>query len=332
MGELNLKKLVDRHGRNIDYARISLTDRCNYRCVYCMPEGGVEWISHSQIISYEEILFLTGWMYGAGIRKVRFTGGEPLVRKGLASFLRGINEAVPDMKIALTTNGSLLAKHADEIRKLKLAGINISLDTLDSGKFAEITRGGALSDVLEGIDAVRNFGVPIKMNAVLIRGFNDGEVADMLDYASDRGIVLRLIEFMPLDNDVWAKDRFISSTEVIEKLSKFGVWAPAAPKNENSLPLGPAKYYANSSTGQRIGIISAVTSHYCESCNRLRINSSGMLRPCLFSNFSLDLRPALISKDADELFRIFSSALEMKPKVGVKYGLDESRHMVQIGG
>jgi len=333
MGELVLNKLlVDRFGRSIDYARISLTDRCNYRCKYCMPERGVEWVPHSRIISYEEILFLIGWMFDAGIRKVRFTGGEPFIRKGLTSFLRGVNEIIPDMKIALTTNGSLLTKYAEEIRYLKLSGINISLDTLDEGKFSEITRGGVLKEVLKGIDAVKDFGIPIKMNAVLMRGFNDMEIPDMLDYASNKGILLRLIEFMPLDNEVWAKGRFISSSEVIDNISKLGGWTPAVFNNEPSLPLGPAKYYENPLTGQRIGIISAVTSHYCESCNRLRINSSGMLRPCLFSNFSLELRPALISKDSEELYRIFSSALDMKPGIGIRRGMEEPRHMVQIGG
>ena len=328
MGELNL---VDRHGRSIDYARISLTDRCNYRCIYCMPEKGVEWIPHAQIISYEEVLFLMEWMYGAGIRKVRFTGGEPLVRKGMVSFLREANETVPDMKIALTTNGALLAKYAGEIRELRLAGINISLDTLDDEKFAYVTRGGALSDVLEGIDAVRDFGIPIKMNVVLIKGFNDTEIPDMLSYASGKGILLRLIEFMPLDDEVWTIDRFISPYEVINKICK---WEPVVDNNsaQPSAPSGPAKYYVNPLTGQSIGIISAVTSHYCESCNRLRVNSLGELRPCLFSNASLDLRPALISKDREELARIFKSALDMKPKIGVQQGAGESRHMVQIGG
>ena len=331
MGSLN-RHLIDSHGRIVDYARISLTDRCNYRCIYCMPERGVEWVPHSQIISYEDLLFLIGWMFGAGIRKVRFTGGELFVRKGLIPFLRAVNETVPDMKIALTTNASLLAQYAGEIKNLKLAGINISLDTLDEGKFSEITRGGNLKDVLEGIEAVKDFGIPLKMNMVLIRGFNDGEIQDMLDYTSSRGILLRLIEFMPLDNEVWTKDRFISSFDAIDKISGLNGWAPAAVKNDPSLPLGPAKYYVNSMTGQRVGIISAVTSHYCESCNRLRINSSGMLFPCLFSNFSLDLRPALIAKDSEELFRIFSSALEMKPEIGVKHNTDDSKHMVQIGG
>jgi len=333
MGELIFnKRLVDRFGRSIDYARISLTDRCNYRCIYCMPERGVEWVPHSRIVSYEEILFLINWMFNAGIRKVRFTGGEPFVRKGLTSFLLGVNEKIPDMKIALTTNGSLLTKYAEEIRNLRLTGINISLDTIDEGKFSEITRGGELKEVLKGIDAVKNFGIPIKINAVLMRGFNDMEIQDMLDYATNNGILLRLIEFMPLDNEVWAKGRFMSSSEVIDRISKLGNWTPAIFKNEPFLPLGPAKYYENPVTGQRIGIISAVTSHYCDSCNRLRINSSGMLRPCLFSNFSLDLRQALISKDSEELFRIFSSALDMKPKIGIKRGMEEPRHMVQIGG
>ncbi|MCL2767821.1 MAG: GTP 3',8-cyclase MoaA [Synergistaceae bacterium] len=333
MGEISFQKhLIDRYGRSVDYARISLTDRCNYRCIYCMPEKGVEWVPHSQIISYEEILFLVARMFDIGIRKVRFTGGEPFVRKGLTSFLREVNERIPDMKIALTTNGALLAKYAGEIQNMKLAGINISLDTLDEGKFSEITRGGELSEVLKGIEAVKDFGIPIKLNAVLMKGFNDLEIPDMLNYASNKGLLLRLIEFMPLDNEVWAKDRFISSLEVIDRISKLDSWAPVILNNEPSLPMGPAKYFKNSTTGQCIGIISAVTSHYCENCNRLRINSSGMLRPCLFSNYNLDLRPVLISKDSEELFRIFSSALDMKPEIGVKQGKDEQRHMVQIGG
>jgi len=323
--------LIDRHGRNIDYVRISLTDRCNYRCIYCMPEKGVDFIPHTRIISYEEILFLIERLYDIGIRKIRFTGGEPFVRKDLISFLQRVSETIPDMRIALTTNGSLLTEYAEDIRTLKLAGINISLDTLNESKFSEVTRVGNLSKVLDGIDAIKDFGIPIKMNVVLIRGFNDDEIPHMLDYASDRGILLRLIEFMPLDNEVWTKDRLISPYEVINKISK---WEPAdfEGSKKPSLPLGPAKYYKNSLTGQRIGIISAVTSHYCESCNRLRINSSGMLRPCLFSNYSLDLRPALISKNSEELLRVFTAALDVKPKIGINQGAGEKRHMVQIGG
>ena len=333
MGDLSSNKhLVDKYRRNIDYARISLTDRCNLRCMYCMPEKGVEWIPHSRIISYEEILFLMEWMFSAGIRKVRFTGGEPFVRKGFTSFLSEVNEKIPQMKIALTTNGSLLTNYADELRNIRLAGINISLDTLDEGKFSEITRGGKLNEVLDGVNAVMDFRIPVKLNMVLIRGFNDEEIPNMLNFAAKNGLLLRLIEFMPLDNEVWAKDRFISSFEVIERISGLDGWAPIIPDNETLVPMGPAKYYINSLTGQRIGIISAVTSHYCGSCNRLRVNSSGMLRPCLFSNFSFDLRHALISKDPEELFKIFSSALDMKPDIGVKYGNDELRHMVQIGG
>ena len=276
---------------------------------------------------------MVDWMFSVGIRKVRFTGGEPFVRKGLVPFLRKVNDMVPDMKIALTTNGSLLAQYTEEIRALRLSGINISLDTLDEGKFSDITRGGKLRDVLEGIEAVKDFGIPIKMNVVLIKGFNDDEIPDMLSYASSKGILLRLIEFMPLDNKVWSEDQFISSFEVISKISGFDVLAAveSRPQNVPSAPPGPAKYYVNLLTKQCIGIISAVTSHYCKSCNRLRISSSGMLRPCLFSNFKLDLRAALNSKDSEKLFGIFSRALKMKPETGIKHSTNKT-HMVQIGG
>lgn len=326
MGELSL---VDSNGRKIDYVRISLTDRCNFRCVYCMPEDGVEWIAHSEIMRYEDVLFLLSELGKWGVKKARFTGGEPLLRKGLTGFLRDVRRGLPDMRIAVTTNGALLVRFAKELEDIGIAGINVSLDTLDKDKFREVTRGGDIGDVLSGIAAASKTSVQVKMNCVLMRGFNDCEIYNMLEFSERFSVLLRLIEFMPLDGEVWSKNRFISSAEVLEKLG--GGWKER--KTEDiSVPAGPARYYRNTGSGQVIGVISAVSDHYCASCNRLRITANGKLRPCLFSNFSIDLLPVLRSRDEKGLREIFERAISVKPKIGVLGGRDETRHMVQIGG
>ena len=212
-------ELVDGFGRRLNYVRISVTDRCNFRCTYCMPEEGVACLSHRDILRYEDIAFLCKAFADLGVGKFRFTGGEPLVRKGLVPFLQEFHREMPHIKTALTTNGSLLEEYAGELSRAGLHSLNISLDTLDPEKFRQITRIGDIGRVLAGIDAARRAGLKnIKLNAVLIRGFNDGEVERLLEFAEEHGLLLRLIEFMPHEDDVWTKDAFISGEEILSML------------------------------------------------------------------------------------------------------------------
>ncbi len=329
------KHLRDFCGRELNYVRISVTDRCNYRCRYCMPEGGVEWIPHDRIMSYEDIFFLIRVLRDLGVGKVRFTGGEPLVRKGMVSFLARVRAAFPDLRTALTTNGSTLSRHAADLVRIGLSAVNVSLDTLDSGKFAVMTRGGSPGDVLAGIDALLEAGalqtdMSVKMNAVLIRGFNDGDAKALIDFAGSRGIVLRFIEFMPLDRNVWSEDAFIPFHEVLNNLPDASQWKAEAGRPGRLA--GPARYFVHRLTGQRIGVITAVSQHFCASCNRLRVTATGEVRACLFSNDQVPILDVLRARDAAALHERLLKAVASKPAIGMRLNRDEPRSMSKIGG
>ncbi len=325
-----MAKLTDSLGRKINYVRISLTDRCNFRCRYCMPEEGIPWLSHKEILTYEELLLLTRILWDLGIQKIRFTGGEPLVRKGVINFLSRLRQETPDMRLTLTTNGALLEEISPMIAPLELSGLNISIDSVDREKFRFITRCGDLDKVLRGISKLREVapGLPIKINTVLIRGFNDEEIPALIHRAQEFGAVLRLIEFMPLDGDVWSKDRFISTDEILGNLNRYSTWIEI-PQQDHSA--GPARYYKNASTGQRIGIIAAVSHHFCPTCNRLRITATGEIRPCLFSHDGLDLRAALQAGNTPKVKEIVRKSVESKPRCWMDIASGQS-HMSQIGG
>lgn len=321
-------ELVDGFGRRLNYVRISVTDRCNFRCTYCMPEEGVACLSHRDILRYEDIAFLCKAFADLGVGKFRFTGGEPLVRKGLVPFLQEFHREMPHIKTALTTNGSLLEEYAGELSRAGLHSLNISLDTLDPEKFRQITRIGDIGRVLAGIDAARRAGLKnIKLNAVLIRGFNDGEVERLLEFAEEHGLLLRLIEFMPLEDDVWTKDAFISGEEILSMLPG-GRWIK---ENGGSKEDGPAQYFVNEATGRRIGVIDAVSNHFCKNCNRLRVSAEGGLRTCLFSENETPLKDIIERRDADGLRAALLAAARAKPRCwsDVKTG---TLHMSGIGG
>lgn len=325
MGELK-----DKFGRNLNYIRISVTDRCNYRCIYCMPENGIEWIPHENILTYEEIIILARVLHGLGVRKIRFTGGEPLVRKGIWDFLSDLKKEVPGIRTVLTTNGSLIKENFNQIIRTPLSGINISLDTLKPELFRSITRNGSLEDVTDGIKMLaKGSDIPIKINTVLMKGVNDHEVQSLLEFSHENGVLLRLIEFMPLDNSIWKGEMFIPAFQIFEGLPDPSRWMIQDNSADHSA--GPAKYYKNSSTGQRIGIIAAVTHHFCESCNRLRVSATGILRPCLFSEDGVDLRPALLSEDIEEIRRIIFKGVSQKPR-SYRDFVAGTTHMSRIGG
>jgi cyclic pyranopterin phosphate synthase len=305
----------DARGRHIDYARISVTDRCNLRCVYCMPEDGVPVLAHDDIMRYEEIMFLCSVLSSLGVRKVRFTGGEPLVRKGLIPFLADFRKCFPDIAISLTTNASLLERYAGRLAEIGLSGINISLDTLDPENFRQITRVGDIKDVLAGISSSVAAGIPdIKTNTVLMRGVNDGELTRLLSYAWGKGITPRLIEFMPLGDDVWRGEKFIGADEILASLTKrYGEWKPLDESSSGAAPPhGPAKYYA-SPQNRTVGIITAVSDHFCSECNRLRVTASGHMRSCLFSRAQTSLLELLRNGDTDAVKEAILSGINAKP-------------------
>lgn len=321
--------LIDGFGRRLNYVRISVTDRCNFRCTYCMPEEGVKCLSHSDILRYEDIYFLCCIFAELGVVKFRFTGGEPLVRKGLVSFLKQLHSGIPGIKTALTTNGSLLGEYAAGLAEAGISSLNISLDTLDAEKFAKVTRIGDIRQVLSGIKTAKSAGIDnIKLNAVLIRGFNDGEIMDLLNFSKREGLLLRLIEFMPLEDDVWSEDSFISGDEILSMLPGSGVWEQ---EPLSSCGDGPARYFVNSATGDRIGIIAAVSNHFCKSCNRLRISAEGKLRTCLFDAKETALKDIIQGRDADALKSELLKASLGKPRCW-NDAKSANLHMSGIGG
>lgn len=324
-----MAQLTDGYGRTLRYVRISVTDRCNFRCSYCMPETGVRCIDHDSILRYEDISFLCSVFWELGMRKFRFTGGEPLVRRGLVPFLGRLKTELTGIKLALTTNGSLLDRYAGQLARAGIHSLNISLDTLDPEKFASITRVGSLDTVIKGIRAARDAGIKnIKLNAVLIKGFNDTEVSALLDFAKKERLLLRLIEFMPLEDAVWSAEHFISGGEILGMLPDSGAWKPEKGGGEED---GPARYYVNEKTGDVIGVIEAVSNHFCDSCNRLRVSAEGGLRACLFDDRETPLRDVIRRRDEEGLTALILNSVKEKPRCwdDVRKG---GLHMSRIGG
>jgi cyclic pyranopterin phosphate synthase len=322
--------ISDSFQRPINYLRISVTDRCNLRCVYCMPEEGVTLMSHADILTYEEIYTVAKVAAGLGINKVRLTGGEPLVRLGLSDLVRmlaGI-EGIDDL--SLTTNGILLAENAAALKKAGLKRVNISLDTLRPERFREITRCGELEDTSKGIAAAHAVGLePVKINMVVMAGINDDELIDFARKTIDDGWHVRFIEYMPvIDN---GPDRLISVKEMKKRLDVIGKMEPIKMNVGN----GPAKYYRFPGAGGTVGFITPVTEHFCYQCNRLRLTADGKLRPCLLSEEEIDLRGALRSgASAEVLKQLIEKAIACKPE---RHHLTEGkkrsgRPFSQVGG
>ena len=322
--------LSDSFQRPIDYLRISVTDRCNLRCVYCMPTEGIDLLAHEDVLSYEEIYRVATAAAELGIKKVRITGGEPLVRIGLSSLIGMLAQIDAIDDIALTTNGILLAQHADELKAAGLRRVNISLDTLKPDKFRLITRGGDLDSVLEGIEAAGTAGLnPIKINVVVMAGSNDDELTDFACKTVDDGWHVRFIEHMPFNSEM-ASSSFVSVNEVRERLASLGELEPCTFKGN-----GPAKYYRLPQAKGTIGFITPVSEHFCFHCNRLRLTADGKLRPCLLSEQEIDLRqPLRQGISAEELKKLIKRAVDSKPR---KHKLAEglvprNRPFSQVGG
>lgn len=326
--------LTDRLGRPITYLRISVTDRCNFRCVYCMPAEGVPRRTHQAIMRYEEIAAVVRTAAEQGVRKIRLTGGEPLVRADLPDLVRMIAQTPGIEDISLTTNGFLLERMAPALVDAGLTRINISLDTLDPQKFARITRGGSFKTVWSGLELAEKLGLrPIKINAVAMRGVNDDEMVALAQLSVERGWNVRFIELMPVKNQAsWGPDFpdpaqiFIPIAEIMQKLSPLGLRKVADDA------FGPARSYQLDGAKGNIGFISPLSDHFCQSCNRMRLTSDGSFRPCLLHDIEV---PVLAPMRAGEaVLPYLLQAVDAKPEsheLNEKPAPDD-RSMMQIGG
>ena len=325
--------LSDSFQRPIDYLRISVTDRCDLRCVYCMPPSGVSLMPHDAILSYEEIYAIAQAAAELGIKKVRLTGGEPLVRSGLPKLIQMLAQIDAIDDISLTTNGTLLGRCAAELKQAGLRRVNISLDTLKQDKFEFITRGNNnLGDVLAGIEVARSVGLnPVKINVVVLAGINDDELLDFATKTIDDEWHVRFIELMLSAGASTTASQFVSVSEMRKRLEQLGELEPCLPSVGN----GPARYFRLPQAKGTIGFITPVSEHFCFKCNRMRLTADGKLRPCLLSDEEIDMKQPLRSGiSAAGLKQLIEEAVARKP---LRHHLaegyrPEGRPMTQVGG
>jgi GTP 3',8-cyclase len=333
--------MQDRYGHRISYLRVSITDRCNERCTYCMPHELQEWLPRQEILTYEEILRLIRIAAELGVSKVRITGGEPLTRRDIVDFVRQIPEIPLITSVGVSTNGTLLAREialgktmAAALRDAGVQSINVSLDTLDAAVYSEITGRDFHPQVLRGIDAAIAAGFDqIKINTVLMRNRNEDQLLPLIEFAAARKLLLRFIELMPVSTtEVLNESTFMSVSEakrVVE--SAYGSLIPETEFRTN----GPATYYQIPGRAQRIGFIGAMTNlHFCESCNKLRLTCDGKLRPCLGSYLEFDImRPLRAGASDEELKEFFLDVVERKPQQhDFRNNYQPNRNMIAIGG
>jgi len=324
--------LTDPFGRKITYLRVSVTDRCNLRCVYCMPLQGVQFVPRCEILTLEEIKEVVRVGVSLGIHSVRLTGGEPLVREGIVALVKMISQIPGVEDLSMTTNGVLLSRTANHLARAGLRRINISLDTLRSDRFQEITRFGKVEDVFSGIDAAMKAGLsPIKLNTVVMRGVNDDEILDIARLSLDKPLHIRFIELMPI-GDYFHPERVVSAAEIFKRLQTLGPL-----KGVRGLRgCGPARSWMWEGALGTVGIIGAVTQAFCAQCNRLRLTARGALRPCLDHEKDIDLKVALRpSVNREKLAALFQEAVRIKPEshtmAGREVGLPHSC-MAGVGG
>jgi len=317
------------HGRKINYLRLSITDKCDLRCRYCMPEQGLPDKGHAAMLRVEEMLRLLSLFRACGVDRLRITGGEPLVSRQLPPLLAAI-KPLDFADIALTTNGQLLPQLAETLKARGVQRLNISLDTLNAERFAYLTRGGRLQDTLAGIEAALkvNF-LSVKVNCVLMRGFNEDEITTIAQLAQERPLSVRFIEFMPLGADtIWSRENFLPIAAAKQKLAALGRLMPYQEPYGN----GPAEVFRLEGYAGGIGFIDAVSGHFCHSCNRLRLTADGLLYPCLHSAGYLDLlTPVRAGADDAELLRLIEQAVKEKPPQHEDWGAQQ-RQMNTIGG
>jgi len=325
----------DQFGRTIEYLRMSVTDRCNLRCRYCMPEEGVTGLAHGDVLRYEELLRIAAAACRLGIRKIRVTGGEPLVRRGLVDFIGQLVELPEKPEIALTTNGLLLADFAEELKSAGLSRVNVSLDTLRPDRFKELTLRDGLDKVLAGIKAAEAAGLlPIKINVIPFANFNADEVVDFARLTLVHPWDVRFIEFMPISSDLeYAPGDGVPMKEIQEKLLSIGD-LEILPRQQNSS--GPAYMYRLPNALGRIGLIPSVSGHFCADCNRLRIMADGRIRGCLFDNEETDLKSLIRSgcseQALEEKLLAAACAKPEKHQINAEDFLSPNRRMHGIGG
>jgi cyclic pyranopterin phosphate synthase len=322
--------LTDNFGRVFKYLRVSVTDRCNYKCRYCAPYGSFNHVNRDKILRYEDMLFVIGVLTQHGLKKVRITGGEPLVRKGLIAFIEEINKIEGIKEITLTTNGSLLGIYAKALRKAGIKRINISLDSLQANKYAYITGGFNLNEIIQNIKLAKESGFdPVKINTVMIKGFNDDEILDFCEFAKTSNSIVRFIEFMPVGNIEWSYSKVISGENILKTINT---------KYETTMindHTGASTNY-KLSNGAIIGIISPVTHHFCEMCDKLRLLADGSIKPCLLMDREIDLYNVIKSRDGDLFIKSLIEVLKLKNKEHAPFVgnnlTNKNKPMSSIGG
>jgi cyclic pyranopterin phosphate synthase len=325
-----MTRLSDCFNRPVNYLRISVTDRCNLRCIYCMPPEGIPLLSHDEILSYEEVVVVARAAAELGVTKLRLTGGEPLVRKGLTDLVAMLARLEGIDDIALTTNGLLLERYADELKKAGLRRVNVSLDSLRPDRFRQITRIGELEGVLLGIEAARKAGLnPVKTNTVVIRGTNDDEILDFARLTVEGDWHVRFIEYMPFANNGANEKSLVPVSEIKQRIEALGKLEPSLASGG-----GPARYFRLPGARGTIGFISPVSDQFCQACNRLRLTADGKLRPCLFSDKEIDLiEPLRQGATSEGIKRLIREAVSSKPEGHhLAAGVTCERLMAQIGG
>lgn len=328
-------RLLDTFGRVADDLRISVTDRCNFRCVYCMPAAGLPWLARDEVLSFEEIVRVTRVLVEqCGVRTIRLTGGEPLVRKGIEELTAMIAALDDSLDIAMTTNGILLEEKAVALKQAGLRRLNVSLDTLHADRFKDLARRDALDRVLRGLTAAREAGfAPIKLNMVVMRGQNDDEILDFARLARSDGYEVRFIEFMPLDADgIWSMDRVVASREIIDAIDREFPLEPVT--DQKPAPATRFRFRDGSRGG--IGVIPSVSDAFCKVCNRIRLTAEGHLRTCLFSIEEHDLKALLRGGASDDQIRDAIVKAVWQKEEGHKIGQADfvrpGKSMSQIGG
>jgi GTP 3',8-cyclase len=324
----------DGFGRRIEYLRVSVTDKCNLRCVYCMPVEGLPWLRRDELLSYEEIVGIIRAMAGMGLRRIRLTGGEPLVRRDLATLVGQLAAIESIQDIALSTNAVLLEQHAEELRAAGVNRVNVSLDSLRPERIDAIARrAGVAPAIFAGLDAAERHGLqPIKINCVVMRGRNDDELLDFARITRERPWHVRFIEVMPTaDNLPVSQNEFVSADEMLERIAGLGELRPVAGPGGN----GPARYFAFPDAPGTVGVITPMSHNYCDRCNRMRLTADGQLRPCLFGEIQTDLRGPL--RRGEPLEPAVRETLRIKPERhwlvrGSEVGSGGLRALSQVGG
>ncbi len=326
--------LIDTQGRVVRDLRISVTDRCNLRCVYCMPAEGMPWLPKEDLLTYEEITRLARVCLSLGVTGIRLTGGEPTVRADLPKLVAMLNELQPDLDLSITTNGLKLVAMADELRAAGLKRVNVSLDTLDPERFHQIARRDRFHEVIAGLEAARRVGfTPIKVNAVLMRGFNQDEAVPLARWGREHGYQVRFIEWMPLDfQHSWSREKLVPAAEILEQIHAAFPIRPARVTD----PSAPAALYDYVDGKGNVGVIASVTRPFCAHCDRIRLTADGQVRTCLFSLKEYDFRKAMRGGASDaEVAQLLVAAVHRKEPghlINSPYFQQPERGMSAIGG